>query len=376
MIFTLALRNLFHDGIRFVGTLIGIGFSVFLVTVQLGIYTGFSRQITSMIDRAGADLWIVPKGIKSFEEASLLEDNDRHQALAVDGVAEAAPVVVGFTEWRKPDGEKATVVVIGSNILHGGLPPWHVVEGGLADLAAPDGVLIDRTYLKELGVGGRGDTAQVASRAVRVVALSQGIRAFTTTPYVFTLLDRAQRFFDLGPGDATHIIVRLAPGADIAAVQRQIAARLGGDSEVLTSAAFAARSRTHWLFSTGAGFALIAGAILGTLVGTVIVAQTLYASTKDHLNEFATLRAIGSTAGYIHKVILCQALISAAIGFSLAALVGLATMWFTIGAVLEVVVTGWLLTTLLALTVVMCAVSALAAIAKVTRIDPAMVFSR
>ena len=91
---------------------------------------------------------------------------------------------------------------------------------------------------------------------------------------------------------------------------------------MLTHADYATRSRNHWLFSTGAGFALIAGAILGLVVGTVIVAQTLYASTKDHIAEFATLRAIGSTAGYIHKVILCQALISAAIGFSVAALAG------------------------------------------------------
>ena len=48
--------------------------------------------------------------------------------------------------------------------------------------------------------------------------------------------------------------------------------------------------------------ALIGGAILGLIVGTVIVAQTLYSSTKDHLNEFATLRALGSSSGYIHKV--------------------------------------------------------------------------
>ena len=35
------------------------------------------------------------------------------------------------------------------------------------------------------------------------------------------------------------------------------------------------------------------------IVGTVIVAQTLYSSTKDHLYEFATLRAIGSSSLYI-----------------------------------------------------------------------------
>ena len=69
--------------------------------------------------------------------------------------------------------------------------------------------------------------------------------------------------------------------------------------EVLTPAEFGSRSRSFWLFGTGAGAALFAGALLGMIVGTVIVAQTLYSSTKEHLNEFATLRAIGSSSVYL-----------------------------------------------------------------------------
>ena len=86
------------------------------------------------------------------------------------------------------------------------------------------------------------------------------------------------------------------------------------DVEVLTPAEFRERSRTFWLFGTGAGAALFAGAVLGVIVGTVVVAQTLYASTKEHLNEFATLRAIGSSRHYIYRVIIWQAVLSAVIG--------------------------------------------------------------
>jgi putative ABC transport system permease protein len=81
----------------------------------------------------------------------------------------------------------------------------------------------------------------------------------------------------------------------------------------------------------------IGGAILGLLVGTIIVAQTLYSSTKDHLNESATLRALGASKGYNHH---------------------------DSGAPLFL------------LTFMMCALSALSAIVKVTTIDPAMVFNR
>ncbi len=145
---------------------------------------------------------------------------------------------------------------------------------------------------------------------------------------------------------------------------------------MLTPEEFRLRSRSFWLFGTGAGAALFAGALLGIIVGTVIVAQTLYSSTKDHLKEFATLRAIGSSSVYIVKVILWQALLSAVIGFVIAAAIGLVIVRMTADTALPVVMTPGLTLGLLAITVVMCAISAISAILEVMRLDPAMVFAR
>jgi putative ABC transport system permease protein len=148
------------------------------------------------------------------------------------------------------------------------------------------------------------------------------------------------------------------------------------DVEVLTTTEFRNRSRSFWLFGTGAGAALFAGALLGTIVGTVIVAQTLYSSTKDHLDEFATLRAIGSSGAYIYMVIIWQALLSAIIGFCGAAGIGAIVVKMTAESALPIVVTPALTIGLLALTIVMCVASAIAAIVQVMRIDPALVFTR
>ena len=78
---------------------------------------------------------------------------------------------------------------------------------------------------------------------------------------------------------------------------------------------FRKRSLDYWLFETGAGSGLIAGAVLAIVVGIVVVSQTLYASTKEHINEFATLRALGASSGFIRKVILWQAVLSALMGY-------------------------------------------------------------
>ncbi len=61
----------------------------------------------------------------------------------------------------------------------------------------------------------------------------------------------------------------------------------------------------------------------------MIVAQTLYSSTKDHINEFATLRALGSSGSYIHKVILAQAGLSAVIGYSLGMIIALVILYLS-----------------------------------------------
>jgi putative ABC transport system permease protein len=375
LVFTLAFRNLFHDRLRFIATVIGIVFSIVLVTVQMGLYLGFGQMVTTMIDHASADLWVMPKGTKCFEDPSLLDTRQRSRALAIPGAVEAIPVVIGFADWRTPNGSSTPVFVVGSDLRSGGLEPWNLVEGRIESLSTPNAVAVDRTYFDRLGISGLGARAEIRQQSVRVAAVTEGIRSFTTTPYVFMDVDRARAHTGTPASKATYFLVRVGQGADVERVRRDLLASLA-DVEVLTPAEFRERSRSFWLFGTGAGAALFAGALLGVIVGTVIVAQTLYSSTKDHLNEFATLRAIGSSRKYIYKVIICQALLSAVIGFGLAYVIGLLVVRMTAAGALPIVITPGLTAALFLLTVVMCVVSAIAAIMKVTRIDPAMVFTR
>ena len=375
LVFTLAARNLFHDRLRFVATLVGIVFSMILVTVQMGLYLSFARMVTTMIDHAGADLWIMPSGTKCFEDPSLLDEQQRFRALSVDGVASAVPIVIGFAQWRMPSGNSTPVFVVGSDFRSGGLSPWNLVAGSFDSLEIPGAVAVDSSYLNRLGLAGLGARAEIRDQKAQVMALTSGIRSFTTTPYVFAPLERARAYTGTPANKVTYLLVHLSPTADIEHVRSQLRGD-GSEIEILTPAEFRDRSRSFWLFGTGAGAALIAGALLGIIVGTVIVAQTLYSSTKDHINEFATLRAIGSSGRYIHKVIICQALLNAVIGFCIASGVGFLIVKKTSDTALPITMTPGLTLALFALAVVMCVLSAIAAIVQVIRIDPAMVFTR
>jgi len=372
---TLAFRNFFHDRLRFIATVIGIVFSIVLVTVQMGLYLGFGRTVTTMIDHVSADLWIMPHGTKCFEDPSLLDASKRNRALSINGVAAAIPVVIGFADWRLPNGGTTPVFIIGSDLRSGGLLPWDLVEGRIEALSIPRAVAVDRSYFDRLGISGMGATAEIRQQLVRVTAVTNGIRSFTTTPYVFMDINRARAHTGVAADKASYFLIRLNPGADRNHVRGQLLSYIS-NVDILTPAEFAERSRIFWLFGTGAGAALFAGALLGVIVGTVIVAQTLYSSTKEHINEFATLRAIGSSREYIYKVIVCQAIFSAIIGFFFAALIGAVIVELTAATALPIIMTPGLIVGLFLLTVVMCVASAIAAIVQVIRIDPATVFTR
>ncbi len=375
LVLTLASRNLFQDRLRFAATLTGIVFSVVLVMVQLGLYAGFGRMVTTMIDHASADLWVVAKGTTSFEDLSLLDANLEKRLTAIRDVASVDPVVIGFSNWRLPGGAMTPVFVVASDFRQNDLLPWNIVAGKVDDLKQRGTIAADKTYFQRLGVSGLGASVEIRGYPAKIVAVTEGIRSFTTTPYIFADLASARAYTGLPPASVSHFIVRLKPGADRDRLKQDIQSAISG-VEVLTPQEFANRSRSFWLFGTGAGAALFAGALLGVIVGTIIVAQTLYSSTKDHLYEFATLRAIGCAKSYIYRVILYQAVLNAVIGYTIAAAVGLIVVALTATSALPIVISKNLIGGIFLLTLVMCVVSALAAIGRTIRMDPVMVLSR
>jgi putative ABC transport system permease protein len=267
------------------------------------------------------------------------------------------------------------VFVVGSDFATGALSPWNVVEGTVQSLTAPGTVAIDRSYYNRLGAAGVGATRQIRGQPVTVGAVTDGIRSFTMMPYVFSGIGGARSYIGLPDAFTSYFLVRLKSKGDIERIRHDILANLSG-IQALTPDQFRDQSRSFWLSGTGAGAALFAGALLSVIVGTAIVAQTLYSNTKEHLFEFATLRAIGASNSYIYKVIIAQALLNAFIGFGLAGLIGIAVVRFTAKSALPVVITPNLMIELFLLTVVMCIASAFAAILRVVRVDPAVVLTQ
>lgn len=369
----LAWRNLSHDRARFVVTLVGVLFAVLLMGVELGLLLGFARTTSGLVDQTHADLWITPAGTTNVDIAGRLDLRRRFEALAVPGVESVDLLMMQFAFWRKPDGGTESVSVVGFNLAGGLARPWNLVEGSIEDLSQDDAVIIDRLYAGKLGVTALGQTVEINNRRARVVGYTAGIRTFTQSPYVFTTHSNAQNFTFFRPDQTTYLLVSLKPGANRAAVRDALQARLGR-VDVWFAQDFARAAQRYWLVTTGAGSALLLAALLGLVVGIVIVGQTLYATTVDRLPEYATLRAMGAPNGYLHRVILKQAAISAVFGFA----GGMVLVWLVVlasaGSTVAVAMPAGLIGVLAVLTLCMCALGALVSIRRVTRIDPTSVF--
>lgn len=369
----LAWRNLVHDKVRLAVTLTGIVFAVVLIVAEFGLFLGFTTTTSSLIDRSGADLWIVAKRVPYIELGVPFSERKLSVVLATPGVADAQKYVAQFTPWQRPDGRQENVQVVGFNLGSTLGAPWNVVAGTLQDLKVPDAIFVDELYRQKLGVTHIGQVIEIRGYRARVVGFTQGIRAFTTAPYVFTSFKNAQNYAALREDQTLYILVKVVRGAPVEDVRRALAARLK-DVDVVTNTEFSRMTRFYWMFTTGAGVAVLLAALLGLVVGVVVVAQTIYATTMDHIREYGTLKAMGATNRYLYGVIVQQAIISAVIGYAL----GMAASWFVVrgsekgGA--AILLPPEMAIGMLGLTIVMCVMAALVSIKKVTRLDPALVF--
>jgi putative ABC transport system permease protein len=369
----LARRNLFHDKVRLAVTVTGIVFAVVLIVVELGLFVGFTSTTSSLIDHSGADLWVASKHVPYVELGVPFNERKFYQVKAVPGVGDAQKLITRWTDWKRPDGRQESVQIVGVNPDAEMARPWNLVEGNVRDLKQPDAIIMDELYKGKLGVTHVGEVFEIRGRRARVVGFTRGIRSFTTSPYVFTTFKRAQEYASIPDDQTIFVLVKLVPGANLEQVRKDILARVK-DVEVFTSAEFSRMTEIYWMFTTGAGVAVLLAAALGLIVGFVVVAQTIYATTMDHLKEFGTLKAMGAPNSYVYKVIITQAAISAVIGYGLGMFVSIFVVRASQQGGAAILLPWQMAIAIFFLTLLMCVGAGLVSIKKVTRLDPAMVF--
>ncbi len=413
---SLARKNLLEDIPRFLVAQAGIMFAVTLVTLQTGIFNGFTRSVGQLIHNADADIWVASESLVQIEVTLPIPVSHVLQAQKVEGVARAEALIFSNALWRHPEGEITFVRVVGFDPNGQLFTPKNIVKGSVSDLKQPYTVMIDTTNLDSLNVKKIGDEAKIGSLAAKLVGLTQGNRSIVSNPFMFTSLENANAYLTAGqtsnlscklPSGSqdlictntysnippstnpaqplaipkplvasdliTYVLIQAKPGQDLRVLKQKLEAALP-NTHAYTRAELTQKNQDFWSRRTGIGFILGLGAAVGVIVGVIIVGQILYSSVSDHLKEFGTLKAIGASDWVIYGVIVEQALWMSVLGYipSMLLCYGVA-IWAATKGIL-ILITPISAIAILGLTVTMCVASAIFAIQKVTRLDPAMVF--
>jgi len=370
----LALKTLLHDKLRFAITLSGVAFAVTLVFVQLGLFMGLLGNASVTIRHLDADLWVIPKNTANVDFANTFPEAYLQRVRSIPGVARADNLIVYFMFMTLPSGARETVEVYAMEDFTRWNLPWHVEEGKLEDLRRGPYIFMDGSAEKRFGPFAVSDYREVQDRRLKIIGRTRDALSFTTTPLVFMDYRLAQSMnSQMLNGRTSYIVLKLAPGADLERVRSEIR-RLLPYNDVRTRQEWAQRSENYWVESTGLGLNMYLTVFLGVLVGVVVVTQTLYTSTMEHIREYGTVKAIGGGNADIYRIIGKQALIAAVLGFAAGALQAYGVGMLVEKLGLRLTVPPIAIAATFAGAIVLCLAAAAISFYKVARIDPAIVF--
>jgi putative ABC transport system permease protein len=378
----LAWLQLTREKLRLLVALAGVAFAVILVSMQLGFRGAVYDSAVRYHRHLRYDLVMVNPKTPFIAFPESFTRRRLYQALGDAEVAAVTPIYIQQALWKNPWRFNSR------NILAFGVEPTsdvlslRGVREHLETLKLPDVAVFDAASRPEFGpvaqaMRERGRlAAEVNDRRITIVGLFDLGTSFGIDGSLVTSDLNFQRLFpDRSPGRIDLGLIHLTEGANAGAVRRRLEDALERDVLVLTPAAFIEREFEYWGSTTPIGYVFGFGAIMGLIVGGVIVYQILFADVSEHLAEYATLKAMGYTNRRLSRLVLQEALILALIGFLPGLGVSLVLYRVTAQATrLPLVMTLDRGLAVFALTLGMCGVAAFMALRKVRSADPAEVF--
>ena len=110
MLWNIAFKTLLSDRGKLLAGLIGVVFSIVLVNIQGGLFSGLMSKATLLVDRGNADIWVGNKGMHNVDFAHDIPERWVHRIRSIPGVEEAEPIRISFSEMMLPSGEYESVL--------------------------------------------------------------------------------------------------------------------------------------------------------------------------------------------------------------------------------------------------------------------------
>lgn len=376
----IAWLNLVHEKTRLVVAIAGVAFAVILVFMNLGFLGSLAKSASMLYGQINGDIFLISPQALDITTTKGFPIERIYQAAGVDGVKRTMPLYVGYIQWRNPETRQSRAM------FAYGINPSDPVFN-LPDLDTPqnqtalrewDTVLMDKLSRPEFGPQAVGTRTEADRRAAVVGGNYSMGGGFASDGTLIMSDQNFRRYFDPIPLNLINLgIIQVEPGADPQQVKRKLEEVLPRDVLAFTQEEMIARERDYWINATSTGFIFGMGVAVSLIVGVVIVYQILYTDISSHMKQYATLKAMGYSGGFLFSLVLQEAVILAVLGYIPGFIITLGLYELTLRATsgaLPIEMDASRAAFVFALTVIMCAISGIVSVQKAVNADPADVF--
>ncbi len=378
----LAWSLLTHDKMRFSLSVAGVAFAVVLIFAEIGFLNGVFDSQTLILKKFNADFFMVNSlkngcyKLKPFPRVRLF------QTLEVDGVEAAYPVYMDWMTLKNLRDKIQSKIYVLAFDTHDPSLLIPEVNTHIKELELPWTALADKTSkVTCFGKLNPGVTAELNGKKINIIGTCSLFSNFCADGHLVMSSTNLFKYFPskiLGQSRADLIefgLIKMKEGADPALLQKELKQVIPEDVQILTKNEMIALTEKRWrdekpvmqVFGLGMG--------IGFIIGIIICYQILFTEISDNRAEFATVKAIGYPDKYLVRVVMQEGLYLSLLAFFPGLL--LSTLFYSILQNLSGIImrmTPGRIAIVFTMTVLMCLVSALIAIRKVIRTDPAEVF--
>jgi putative ABC transport system permease protein len=378
----LAWLQLKREKTRLAVALAGIAFADILIFFQLGLAEGLFDSVTKPYGALQGDLFLIDPLFESLAVVRSFPRQRLYKAAGVSGVKSINYLYIDQGRWRNPQTLKNQTTMVFAINPNNSAIVLPEVRSHLSKLHLLNRILYDRTGPAPLFGDILAPFKQSGSVPIqfnnvqtKVIGTFAMGASFTANGNIITSHSTFLRLFPERKANNIDVgIVTLKPGIRSEQVQAAMRPDLK-DVLVLTHTEFIEHEKKYWQTNSPIGFLFGFGAVIGFVVGTVIVYQILYSDVSDHLSEYATLKAMGYGDTYLMGILVQESLIMAIFGFipGFAVSLGLYAIVTSV-TFIPIVMSVNRAVLVLGLTIVMCIGSGGIAMRKLQEADPADIF--
>lgn len=326
--YDIAFKMLLRDRAKYIMLISALTFATLLMTQQTSIFVGLMRWTTAVLQNTQVPIWVMDPNVEQVNEAKPMLNTDLMRVRSVSGVSWAVPFYSGVLQARLYNGHFKSIQLIGldSGSLIGA--PSVMLKGKLEDLYQANSVILDLAGIEKLSEGREkpldiGDTFEINDHEMRIVGICEAARSFFGYPFVYTTFERALSISPKSRKNLTYILVQ--PALGIAKEKLAIEIQKATGLKALTNHDFF--WSTIWWFVRNTGIPVSFGTtiFLGFFVGLAVAGQTFYSFILENLRSLGALKAMGASNGLLCRMVLLQAFIVGFIGYGLG--VGIASFF-------------------------------------------------